>query len=168
MPVFAAGHVPTADEFEQITDQIDSLTAPGWFDYTTVAPSGGSAFTLTATTTNPTQGNSVYSAHMRRSASSDLVIVRIYIVIGSTFSGGSGVYQFGLPYAMASTSLGTCGPAYILDTGTALRTGIVIQGSSTSTLQIARDGAVTGVSHNSPQTWAAGDEIRMSFVYEPA
>lgn len=168
MPTFPAGHVPTADEFEQLTDQIDSLTAPGWFDYTTVAPSGGSAFALTATTTNPTQGNSTYSAHMRRSASGDIVFVRIYIVIGSTFSAGSGVYQLGLPYAMSSGAIGTVGPMYILDNGTALRAGVAIQGTSTSTLQLIINGAVTGVTHSSPQAWATGDEIRLSFAYEPA
>lgn len=77
---------------------LNDIIAPGWVDYS-------GTFTLTATTTNPTKGNSTYQAYYRRPATADVCDVQIYISIGSTFAAGSGSYRFLLPFTGRSTDL---------------------------------------------------------------
>lgn len=159
--------IPTGAHWKAVFDQIASLTGSGWTDYTTVAPAGGSAFTLTAPTTNPTQGNSTYLARFRRPSGSDLVHVEVSITIGSTFVVGSGVYRFGLPFNAAASAVGV-GAGYILDTGTANRTGIVRLGAA-AYVTFFLNAALAAIDHTGSGTaWAAGDIIQFSFSYEPA
>lgn len=169
---FSAGQKVFASDLQDMVDQIDSLTAPGWTNYTTVAPSGGSAFALTASTTNPTQGNSTYLAEFRRPASCDLIEVRIRIVIGSTFSVGSGNYRFGLPFT-ATTNSGNVdvGSLWINDSGTALRAGWVSLDNITTyaTCWVDNGTSAVGVLTQAfPQTWATNDVLKLRFSYEPA
>src|SRR6266496_5746060 len=101
----------------------NDINVLNWTDYTTVAPSGGSAFAITASTTAPTQGNSTYRAEYQRNTFN--CNVRIHIDIGSTFAAGSGNYRFGLPFtASANASTATAGALWINDSGTALRMGV--------------------------------------------
>lgn len=168
-PDLAAGAYPRADQLEAIEDQVSALTGSGWTDYTTVAPSGGSAFALTAVTTAPTQGNSTYLARYRRAPGSDLVLCEGYILVGSTFAAGNGVYRFGVPFnASASAILCACGPAWILDNGTAYRTGIVrFEAAGYVNWYLnASSAAITNT--GSGTAWATGDIIAWSLAYEPA
>lgn len=157
VPVFAAGHVPTAAELEQWSDQIDSLTAPGWTSYTP---------TWAGSTTNPTIGNSTLNFRYRRPAGADLVIVAFAVFIGSTFSAGSGNYTWTLPVTASSNWSIFIGAAYIFDSGAAARYGATIKLDSTGVFSMGLGTAV--VAHNSPQVWAVNDELKGTFMFEPA
>lgn len=156
MASFSAGNRVYASDLEAMARQIDSLTAPGWVDYS-------GTFTITATVTPPTKGNSTYVARYRQPASSDVLDVEVYISIGSTFVAGSGTYRFLLPTAMPSAELVAC-HATINESGIAFRSG----GSSivdTTHFEAWADGsnAVIGSSGLfSGGGWTAGDFMRFS------
>lgn len=165
----APGHVKRGSEDREVLDQVSRLTGDGWTDYTTTAPSGGQAFTLSAVTTPPTQGNSTYSARFRRPTGSDLCFVEIYILIGSTFSAGNGVYRFLLPFnASAASILAGTGTGYILDTGTANRTGVT-RCEAAGYVNWYLNGSSAAITNTGSGTaWATGDIIALTHVYEPA
>jgi len=142
--------------------QINELTAAGWTDIS-------GTFVLGATTTPPTKGNSTYSVFYRRVDGGDLVHVRGYILIGSTFSAGNGVYRFPVPFnASAGAILAATGSGYVFDNGTANRACAVRFGAA-SYLEIYNDGAANALSNTGSGTaWATGDIIQWSIAYEPA
>ena len=148
-----AGHVVTPTEFQGVLDPLLVLTS-AWTDYS-------STFTITASTTNPTKGNSTYNAKYLKIGRT--VLVCITVTIGSTFSRGSGYYGFSVPYAPVIGWSGVVG--HVVDSGTAERgpmggrfAGATILGISGTTL----------ISDTSPQTWATGDIIAFTAVYEAA
>lgn len=143
--------------------QVASLTAPGWTAY------GASGTVLTAVTTPPTLGNTTWIAHYRRSATSDLVRVRLYFLIGSTFSAGSGAYRFLLPFAASANAiLGEVGAYWGEDFGTALRAGVAICADSTHLELYLPNGSAAIGSAGTGTAWATSDKIKISFAYEPA
>lgn len=160
--VVSAGNRLTASKVNELIAQINSLTAPGWTDYS-------ASLTLTATTTNPTKGNSTYEAAYRRSASGDIVQFRGRITIGSTFAAGSGNYRISLPVTATSSAIGTtAGSGFVLDNGTAnfiMVTNIL----TTTTLEMHLNNSLSGLGSAGPGTaWATGDQIRWSFAYQAA
>lgn len=142
---FSAGQVPTASQIPDGT----------WIDYS-------SSFTLTASTTNPTKGNSSYEA--RYTKMGRLVVCQFRILIGSTFSAGSGVYQFSLPVTALNNH--AVGNGTIVDAGTAVRAGasLVQYGSSMTLVQMVL--GTSQVTNSSPQAWASGDAINGTYIYE--
>lgn len=158
---WAPGQYPRGSGLETILDQIESVTCPGWTDYT-------SSFTLAASTTNPTLGNSSLIARYRKPIDSDIVHVQIKLTIGSTFSAGSGDYQWPLPVAEASPFTGS-GHGTILDLGSAFYVTNAIN-MSASTIIIYRDGAgtPTGSGGTGGGAWATGDYVLINYVYEAA
>lgn len=151
-----------AEDLKAVTDQVTSEQVPGWTDWS-------ASFVLGAVTTPPTKGNSTYSVAYRRPAGADVVDLRGYILIGSTFSAGSGVYRFPVPFnASAGAILAEVGPAHILDTGTAERTAAVKFGAA-GYLEMVLNGAASGITNaGSGTAWATGDIIRWRIRYEPA
>jgi hypothetical protein len=153
---FAAGDKPQA---AQLFDQED------WVDYS-------STFTLTASTTSPTKGNSTYLAEYVKVAKK-LIHVRIRIDIGSTFSAGSGNYRFSLPVT-ASTNAGqvTVGTGWINDSGTAFRGAWITFDTQTAYATAWYQNGATSVgqlgSAGSGTAWATGDSIQIQFAFEPA
>lgn len=147
---FFAGDVLSAAD-------LNDIIAPGWVDYS-------GTFTLTAVTTNPTKGNSTYQAYYRRSATSDVCDVQIYIVIGSTFSAGSGAYRFLVPFTSLSTELMTA-HAFINESGVALRVGAG-QFVDTTHFEMIYDaaGGIIG-SGGLSTSWTTGDSIKISLRY---
>jgi hypothetical protein len=140
---------------------LNDLLAPGWTDYS-------GTFTLTATTTNPTKGNSTYLARYRRPDGSDKVDVEIYILIGSTFAAGSGLYRFLLPVAASANAiLSAVGAVYVADVGTAGRTAVARILDATH-VECLRNGDASVFTNTLPQTWATGDIIQISISYEAA
>lgn len=153
---FNAGDKPLAS---QLYDQND------WVDYT-------ATFTLTASTTSPTQGNSTYKAEYVQVAKK-AIHVRIRIDIGSTFSAGSGNYRFSLPStATSNASNGTAGTAWINDSGTAIRGAWVTLDSQTTYASAWYTSAATALtvvnSAGTGTAWATGDVMILNFLYEPA
>lgn len=161
-PNFNAGQYPPASDVEYITDQVEDLTHPGWVDVS-------STFVLGAVSVAPTKGNSTYLVRYRRVPEGDVVDFELYILIGSTFAAGSGVYQFPVPVApSASAILCALGPGYIFDNGTANRTG-VFRFAPGGFLEWYLNGATAAITHaGSGTAWATGDIITGSIRYEPA
>lgn len=156
-------HVPTAAELLQVTDDVNGV----WTDYS-------STFAWTAASSNPTQGNSTYSARWRY-VGLHTIRVCINLVLGSTFVAGSGVYSWSLPTAAADAhAYGAVGSIYILDSGTAVRIGhVVLSGLSSSLIVAYLVTTVTAGTNNvatqvgtGTQTWNTNDEIRIDFSYE--
>lgn len=95
------------------------------------------------------------------------VHVRGQITMGSTTTFGTGSYLVTVPIACtAGSQAQTVAVTFYFDTGTANRGGMAVFTNST-TLQLvtAAGGDVTNLV---PQTWANGDNIRWSIIYEIA
>lgn len=161
-PNLTAGARLLGERTDAFLDQIDSLTDPGWTDYS-------GTFALTAVTTNPTKGNSTYLARYRRPTDCDLIDVEVSVTIGSTFSAGSGVYRFSVPFNASAGSISCAtGISYIFDNGTANRIGVV-RFEAAGYVNIYRNDQTTALTHAGPGTaWATGDIVTFSLAYEPA
>lgn len=156
------GHIPRGDEWEDLLDQVAGLTGTGWVDWS-------GTFSLSAVTTPPTKGNSTYTARYRRPSESDAVDFEFYILIGSTFSAGNGVYRFPVPFnASASAMLCATGTGFILDNGTANRTGILRFEAAGYFNWYLNASANAITQAGSGTAWATGDIIAGSIRYEPA
>jgi len=160
--VVTAGSRLTAAKINELVNQVNSLTDPDWTDYS-------ASFALTAATTNPTKGNSTYSARYRRPANADLIHYEGKITIGSTFAVGSGVYRLSLPVnASTLAQANAVGQGYIFDTGTANRQ-VTLRADAATYLQMYLHDSLSGITNTGPGTaWATGDIIAWSFYYEPA
>lgn len=161
MPTMAALHVPTAAEFEQITDQVDSNRAATWTNYTP---------TWTASV-NPAIGNGAIAGRYRRPTNSDLVHFTVRILMGGTTTYGTGVWSVGLPAspapsATALTHLVASGTAYDSSSGvtvplsTRTASGAMIIGTASGPGSVATSTV--------PFTWASGDILTLNGFYEPA
>lgn len=157
-----AGSRLLAEDLKAATDQITSNQAPGWTDYS-------ASFALTAVTTNPTKGNSTYSARYRRSSGGDIIFYEGKLTIGSTFSAGSGVYRFSVPVNASATAIANVvGQAYIFDSGTANRQG-TIKFEAAGYFNIYLHDSSAAITHTGSGTaWATNDTISWSIYYEPA
>lgn len=120
--------------------------------------------TFTASTTNPTLGNSTFTGYYQI-IGHGLMWVSIALTVGSTFSRGSGEYRFGLPSGItANANISKQAlTASILDAGTdwKLATG-VIDGAGNYIFVIG-EGVIT-ISDVSPITWATGDTINITGI----
>lgn len=156
-----AGSRLLAEDLLPWSNQINSVTAPGWTTY--------AGLTITAPTTNPTKGNSTYTGRYRRHDGGDVIDYEVYILIGSTFSAGSGLYRFSVPVnASAASTLGAVGNGYIFDNGTANRP-VAVTFETASQLNLFLPSSTTGIaSGGSGTAWANGDIIKFSIRYEPA
>jgi hypothetical protein len=151
-----------AEDLKAITDQLTSEQAAGYTDWS-------ASFVLGAVTTAPTKGNSTYNVAYRRSANGDVVDYEGYILIGSTFAAGSGVYRFPVPVnASAGGVLRSTGVAYIFDNGTANRHGVA-KFDTAARLNIYLDNAASALTNaGSGTAWATGDIIQWSIRYPAA
>lgn len=164
------GHNNTGLEAATVLDGVEAGLGRGWVDIS-------STFVIGAVTTPPTKGNSTYVVTYRRPGSTgtgvtgfgDLVHVNGYVLIGSTFSAGSGVYRFPVPFnASANAILAACGSVFVFDNTTANRCGTCVFGSATW-VELYVDGSASALTHaGSGTAWATGDIIRWSIAYEPA
>jgi hypothetical protein len=158
MPNFGAGGVLFASDLQQLSDQIESLTAPGWTSYTPVITTSGTAFSL---------GNGTVTGRYRRSASSDLVIATGVLTFGSTTSVGTGSIFASLPLtaSAAAVTQQSVGRARILDSGVTNFGGVSTVMQSTTTLAfMGHNGQVT----NTWMTWNTNDQLAWEVEYEPA
>lgn len=125
------------------------------------------SLTITASTTNPTKGNSVYSATYRQIGG--LVYLAFGITIGSTFAAGTGTYRFSLPVVAASLARST-GAVWINETGVALRVGTVkLQSATQAEIYLSNlTGAALGSTGPSAAGWTTNDGVLASLWYEAA
>lgn len=127
-----------------------------WTDY------GTDTTILTATTTNPTKGNSTWAA--RYVQYNRTVHMALQYVIGSTFSAGSGTYRFLLPVE-ASPINPSIGAVMINEAGVTSRAGMAVT-ISTTHFEIYWDQGGPASSAGLSTSWTNGDYIRMSLTYQ--
>lgn len=128
-----------------------------WTDY------GTDTTILTATTTNPTKGNSTWVA--RYVQYNRTVHMAMQYVIGSTFSAGSGSYIIQLPVA-ADTTAPVVGSVLINEAGVAIRVGAVTTVTSTGLYLFFDGGQAT--SSGLSTSWTTGDYWKASLTYQAA
>lgn len=138
-----------------------SKTALGTFTpWTTSVP------TWTASV-NPSIGNGSIAG--RHTQIGKLVTYGVLVDIGSTTTFGSGAWKFSLPVAPNSSALGKfVGVVFANDTGTAFRVGSVFFNSSTELILTHHGDSTGGWGATNPHTWATGDSITFTIVYEAA
>ncbi len=158
LPTFTAGRKIRASELAALVTQINSLTAPGWTSYTP---------TWSSTGTQPVLNNGTLTGRYRRAADSDLIIAEVRLLIGSTTTNGTGAYFFSCPVTPSATAvLMATGPLYVLDSGTLDKSGTMRFEDNTKFKGVGASGGV--VTNTNPQTWATGDILSGSIVYQPA
>lgn len=154
---FLAGELPDADKFTDVANALTALTG-AFTDYS-------SSLTVTASSVNPTKGNSVYVA--RYTQVGKLVFYSFQITIGSSWSAGTGTYAFSLPVTAQGSFIGN-GGGKLLDGGVAHYNPAVYL-LNTTTIGIIKNGDANLLGSSGPGTaWATGDGIQMSIWYEAA
>lgn len=146
--LFAAGAVTTnsGNIADAILDQTNVSYTPVW------SSSG----------TQPVLGNGSISGSYDRNGAD----IHAYgqLIIGSTTTFGTGVYQFGLPFTnVGGTHIGT---ALILDSGTLYYTGVALTDSGQNYVEITINATNAQVQQGVPITFAAGDVIRWDVTYK--
>jgi hypothetical protein len=156
VPSHAAGAKSKASKLQTIDDILTALTG-SWTDFS-------ASFTITASVTPPTKGNSTYTAAYVQVGKT--VDYTFSVTVGSTFVAGSGDYRFLLP---VTAVMGSCiGVVRILDSGTSYYVAALTMQNSTH-LEAVKDGSATLVGSAGPGTaWATGDIIRGQIRYEAA
>jgi hypothetical protein len=126
-----------------------------------------------AATTNPAIGNGTIAGKYTRFQK--LVICQITIIPGSTTTFGSGQYLIDLPITAKATlsQYSNTGFGYLIDSSAARCEIATTAVYNSSTTQIGmkygpNTGAFGDVSSTVPFTWAVGDQIHLTFVYEAA
>jgi len=118
-----------------------------WQNYTMTMSSTGTAMSI---------GNStVVSRYLRLG---QLVIVKVNVTIGTTFTAGTGVYLFSLPFAPVDVPIGS---GYLFDTGTALYSVSVAQAGSQVVQLVYQNNQVGS---GTPFTPTSGDEFNFVAV----
>ena len=122
----------------------------------------------TAATTNPSIGNGTLTGRYVQIGKT--VICSISLTMGSTTTYGSGIWRFSLPKSVASSSVRYIGQWRAYDTSTdASYSGVTSLSSGDSDIIIfSRDHGSSTLSDVIPFTWASGDELFMTIVYETA
>jgi hypothetical protein len=116
---------------------------------------------LTASTTNPTLGNSTVTGNYVRY--DQLYIVHVTLTIGSTFSVGSGTYYLSLPVSLAGSVAGT-GSFYDSSTGN-IYPIIAVNTTSSSTVALYQTDVVnTVLTHAVPVTPGTGDIYNVMII----
>lgn len=121
-----------------------------WTSYTPTLASSGS---------QPTLGNSTLAARYRLTGTS--LDITISLQIGSTFSAGSGTYEFSFPSGVVAVAhRRAIGTAYVFDTSVpAHYSGVAFLKSTGDDIQVVL--GTTLLAATAPITWATGDEIRI-------
>lgn len=141
--------------------------APTWTDYTkawtTYTP------VLTAVTTNPTLGTSpTQEGYWCRLGNVIFGTARITFGTGSP-TAGSGVYQISMPPAAPVQRSQVIGHGYIYDSNVPALWQCSLRMSGANAIMAVTATANThNVTNAVPFTWAASDQIVLSFMYEPA
>lgn len=145
-------------------DRMNSQQSPGaWSDYTV---------TWTQSTTNPTLGNGVLLGQYFRSGKT--ITATITLVIGSTTVLGTGNFEFTLPFAVdtkSSSSMFHVGTGYVYDQSAAKPYVFAVRLPRTATKAdtfFVDSSTGIRITQALPMTWASGDQMAFSAVYEAA
>lgn len=155
MPTFSVGEdVGVAAKLNQIRDLGRAFT-DAWSAYTP---------TLTASTTNPT-GWTQTGYYMQ---AGKLVIARFYVAAGGSMTAGSGTYRVALPVAANMTAQQQPGNVLAWDTSAGNAAQALALISASTYAQLLLPGTAGFVSHAVPWTWASGDYLNGTLIYEAA
>ncbi|MFI8297278.1 hypothetical protein ACIGCZ_15195 [Streptomyces nigra] len=147
---------------QEIRDQFNSMFS-AWTAYTP---------TWTSTGTAPSLGNgTILGRYMKIGRT---VICHINMTAGSTTTYGTGNYNWSLPFQAANAGASYVGTAHLL--GTARWVGqIVISPNATNCSAFfptypsgVADTRASFMTVSLPETHAAGDQVRLTFIYESA
>lgn len=132
----------------------------GWTDFS------ASLAITSQSSTDPTKGNSAYKAKYQFVGK--IVHYAFQVIIGSTFSAGSGAYRFNLPVSPNTTLGPNIGSAYVNDVSTARYVGFCHLYSQTGFVEIfIANGTSTAIGSGGPgAAWATGDIIEAQITYE--
>ncbi|MGW8703273.1 hypothetical protein ACWGOK_41280 [Streptomyces eurythermus] len=149
--------VSAATMNQEIRDQFNSIFG-AWTTYTP---------TWTAST-NPALGNGTINGRYMKVGR--IVFAEILLFPGSTTTYGSGSWAFGLPVTSASKSTTALATVRMFDqSASAQYPGVGQIGSADTAVRfITSAGGTANVGSGTPFAWAAGDECRLSMVYEAA
>ncbi|MEV0183803.1 hypothetical protein AB0I54_31645 [Streptomyces sp. NPDC050625] len=147
---------------QEIRDQFNSMFA-AWTPYTP---------TWTGSTTNPVLGNgNMVGRYMKFGRT---VLCEINLTTGSTTTYGSGNYSWTLPFQAANAGVNVIGNAQLLGTNRWLGQ-IVISANATTCSAFfptypsgVADTRASFLTQVLPETHAAGDQVRLTFMYEAA
>lgn len=152
MTLFNAGE-------ELIDAKLNALNEPGWTSYGSIAWSSSG--------TQPVVGNGSLAGRYRQTVDSDLVIFEFRLTMGSTTTYGTGTYFFSVPVTPSSIATSNAaGYCYFLDSGTQDKIGGLKFEDNTKVTPVGATGGV--VTPTNPHTWANGDQIKGTILYEPA
>ena len=172
IPTFTAGQPVLGSDLATMAGYLSALSG-SMTDWS-------SSFSIGATTTAPTKGNSTYVARYNRAGK--LLLFQFKVtepfsaqIVGvprlkSTVGGvAHGTYLFALPYA-ARVMAEQSSSAYVLDSGTANYPAVVtISDSSTSAVSLFLQGSSAALGSAGPgSAWNAGDQARASMLLELA
>jgi hypothetical protein len=142
---------------QDITDLVNSLDVASqaesavWSVYVPTWTNGGSI------------GNGTLTGRYKQVGKT--VRLKIYLLAGSTTTFGAGVWSWSLPVTALVTAR-DCGSVYMLDAGTANRSGSCLLNTTTSVFAVSS--ADGDVSPTVPQTWAVNDALVIGITYEAA
>lgn len=120
--------------------------------------------TLASSGTLPTLGNSTLAARYRVWGTT--VDVTISLQVGSTFSAGTGTYEFSFPPAITALAhRRTIGSIYVFDSSASAHySGVAFLKSSGNAIQAVLNTSLLAATV--PITWATSDEIRVGMRCE--
>jgi len=139
-----------------ITDNYYSLVeAPlGWPDWFAYTP------TWTGVTADPVLGNGTIIGKSKISGSKTLDF-RIYLLLGSTTTTGTGVWEFGIPSEANSAEPNLYGTCVGRNTGVQTYTGVNLVTSPATRVVLADSSSVSSWGPTVPFTWANLDFLRI-------
>lgn len=146
-------------DISSLDTRVTALETGVWTAYTPVWHSSGTA---------PSIGNGILTGAYVQVGK--IVFFRAYLELGSTSNPGSGVYWIGLPVAANTAANAYQAIAgWLQDSSAGSHKTAVTQVVQPNGIgRIAYDGSSSGVSNVLPFTWANGDAICISGVYEAA
>jgi hypothetical protein len=150
--------IGSANQFLQVVSGIHSWSGSS-ISYTP---------TWTATSTNPTLGNGALTGSYMQVG--NLIAFTISLDIGSTTTGGSGAWRFGLPFALNYNRQSLICQAKGLDIGVRWYTNFVgdtADPNIASSIQILNPDSTDGdyITGTYPMTWGNGDGLYIQGLY---
>lgn len=179
-----AGVIPDSDIMGVVFGEDANLYRPSagvlQTDGRFVAATLGTAWTaytpsLTGSGSNPTLGSSTLTGRYKLLDDNTLAFAcHLAITTGGAWNPGSGVWSFSIPAGMTGASREQVVAAEVHDSGTRRWAGVAHLASGGTTVFVAygvESEAVGGtgvVQHNTPATWATGDNIMIAGIVEIA
>ncbi len=165
---FKLGNNVTGERFAEV--HATSMTALlGYLERgRTIALGAYQAYTpvWTAATVNPAIGDGAMVG--RYSHMGTTVIATVTMVMGATTTYGTGAWFLSLPLTNASVGVSHNGFGVAVDTSVTTTHGLYVGPNTTTTVSLNSHGTTARVDATTPFTWAAGDELRFTFIYEAA